>query len=804
MRLIPSISHSLRLSVGLAAWLFLAGLAHASPIPGQVVNFMNAYCAECHRPDKAEGDFSLTYLKPATTPEDAEYWQLVLDNLHLGDMPPRKAKQPTIEEVEPVTAWIEAELERARRVLAGHASEVVMRRLNVNEYQNVMLDLFGVQGDYAVAIPEDTKEEGFDNIGAALMLSAEHLTEYMKIADFVLGRAIREGEAPKLQEKTFTLRDIQDIEDQRAREREARKTGKKPEEIEIVHRGPYYPDYGDGQDALIPISGRLQPNTRSMFPVREPGYYEFSVTAYPVRNKGKIMPLQVRISNGNPSIPPEVIDTIQLQDPDEPVTRSFRVYIEPPYFVDVSMLGGARHIPGPEIPGSQEPMVAIREFQMKGPIHEQWPPRGHQLVLGELRPDELTDDLVPELLATVAPKLFRRPVAPNVLEEYQQYYQQQRAEKSPIEAYQSTLKAMMVSPFFLFQLEPAGQIDQYALASRLSFFLWRSVPDDTLYQLAAAGTLSEPQTLIAQVDRMLEDPKSERFIEDFVGQWLEVDKVGEMQPDGNLYPEYDAALEMAMVEETTRFIHEMIQHNLPIANLIDSDWTMLNDRLAEHYGIQGVKGNEFRRVKLDKSQTVRGGLLTHASILNVTSNGTTTSPVVRGVWMLDRLLGTPAPPPPPDVPPIEPDIRGATTIQEQLAAHRDIPQCASCHEKIDPFGLALENFDVIGGWRENYRALEGSGRRSKLVDGQPISADGELPRLGKFENFEQFRAILFENQHFVYTNMADKLATYALGRTLDFSDREQIESITRLTQQHGGGLRTMIHALIQSPLFQKP
>jgi len=347
--------------VAILAIAFLS-LPHVSTaaIPGQVVNFMNPYCAECHRPDEAKGDFSLTYLKPSTTPEDAEYWQLVLDNLHLGDMPPRKAKQPTIAEVEPVTSWIEEELKRARRMLAGHASEVVMRRLNVNEYQNVILDLFGVQGDYAVAIPEDTEEEGFDNIGAALMLSAEHMSEYMKIADFVLNRAIQEGEAPKVQEKSFTLRDIQDSDDQRAREREARKTGKNPDEIEITHKGPYYPDYGNGQDALIPISGRLQPNTRRMFPVREPGYYDFSVTAYPVRNKG-IMPLQVRISNGNPSIPPKVVDTIQLQDPDQPVTREYRVYIEPPYFVDVNMLKGARHIPGPEIPGSQEPMVAIRD-----------------------------------------------------------------------------------------------------------------------------------------------------------------------------------------------------------------------------------------------------------------------------------------------------------------------------------------------------------------------------------------------------------------------------------------------------------
>jgi hypothetical protein len=233
---------------------------------------------------------------------------------------------------------------------------------------------------------------------------------------------------------------------------------------------------------------------------------------------------------------------------------------------------------------------------------------------------------------------------------------------------------------------------------------------------------------------------------------------------------------------------------------------MLNDRLARHYGIPGVKGNEFRKVSLDKTKTVRGGLLTHASILSITSNGTTTSPVVRGVWLLEHLLGTPAPPPPPDVPPIEPDIRGASTIQEQLAKHRDIAQCASCHKKIDPYGLALENFDVIGGWREKYRALiQEKGRpRAQLGDGKPVTAADALPKLGAFKNFNEFRALLKQNEPLVFHNVAEKLAVYALGRSVSFADRDDLEAIVKATRANGGGMRTMLTTFVQSPIFKRP
>ncbi|MCB1236679.1 MAG: DUF1588 domain-containing protein, partial [Verrucomicrobiae bacterium] len=239
---------------------------------------------------------------------------------------------------------------------------------------------------------------------------------------------------------------------------------------------------------------------------------------------------------------------------------------------------------------------------------------------------------------------------------------------------------------------------------------------------------------------------------------------------------------------------------------IDSDWAMLNDRMARHYGIPGVEGNQFRRVALNRDETVRGGILTQASVLNVTSNGTVTSPVVRGVWVLEKLLGTPAPPPPPDVPPIEPDIRGATTIKDQLAKHREIPQCGACHRKIDPYGMALENFDVIGAWRENYRALKPgpNPKRPVLSEGQPVDASDELPDHGAFADFREFRRQLLTREDLVFENVARTLAVYALGREMDFSDEVAIRELSAATRDSGGGMKTLIHRLIESDLFHQP
>lgn len=795
---------------------FTATAWSANSIAPNVRTFFEGYCIDCHGPKKQKGDFRVDELKISETAADAENWQLVLDNLHLGEMPPEDEKQPKLAEVEPVTEWIEAELRRAAQLLGGQKGEVVLRRLNRFEYENTIEDLFDVRGDYAVGFPEDSVSGGFNNNGGALMLSAEQIAEYMKAADFILSRAIMTKPRPETKLVSFTLQDIEARKKKREEERAkfkgkkdegytetpAEKKRKEREKATGNYGSPFYPTFGD--DAIIPVM-YLKPDTKEFLQVREPGWYRFKVVAYAVRNEGKAMRLQVSHGTDNKEEPQTIAGIAQLVDA-TPREIEHRVYLQPNQRVQLTMLDGQNWLPGSRILEDKSPAIAIKRIELEGPMIEQWPPKGHQALFGTLEDvSNLDDAAVPRLLRDFAPKLFRRPADESVVAEFAAFYQERRKEMAALEAFKLTVKAMMVSPMFLYHYEPAQKVDDYALANRLSYFLWRSMPDEELSALAAKGALSNASALKKQTSRMLADPRAERFLKDFTGQWLETTKVGEMQPDKSLYPEYDDELERAMVQETQLFIREMLTHDLSIANLLDSDWTMLNDRLARHYGIEGVNGNEFRKVSLDRSKTVRGGLMTQSSILSITSNGTTTSPVVRGVWLLERLLGTPAPPPPPDVPPIEPDIRGASTINEQLAKHRNIAQCAACHAKIDPYGIALENFDVTGGWRDSYRALvEGKNNRKTLGEGKPVQPGDKLPKLGSFTGFTEFRSLLKKNETQVFHNVAEKLATYALGRSLGFADREDIDQIVKTTRANGGGLRTMVGELVTSPLFRRP
>ena len=798
-----------------------------------VREFLKQYCIDCHGADEQEADFRVDLLQVSTTATNAESWQLVLDNLNLGEMPPEDQPQPELAEVERVTNWMVAELRRARRVLSGDRGEVVLRRLNRTEYEYTIEDLFGVRGDFTSGFPADATVEGFDNNGAGLMLSAEQIDAYLQAADDVLDRAIQTTPRPETKKAHFTLHDFNREAWKRFREGIARRQRdfetltpneqqRTREMIKDLEESPYsgfsFPSVENGKlrvptpeddepvDAVIAIQAAYAaPDSRRAFSVKYPGWYRFRVTAYGINNQDQ--PVRLKISYGSlrEGTIPKVAAVISLAE-SQPQDFEYRLYLQPKDVIKVEMIDGQNwarredliHLPGP--------FVAIRSMEMEGPILEQWPPRGHQRLLGRREADELKDEHVPTILAGLAPALFRRRVARDVIREYEEFYVAARNQGStPLDAFRLTVKAMMVSPHFLYHVEPEDRPDDDAIANRLAYFLWRSMPDARLRQLAGDGKLTQPEVLRSEVDRLLADEKSLRFLKDFAGQWLEIDEVGEMQPDGDLYPEYESELERSMIGETEAFLRELIQRDLSLDNLIDSDWAMLNDRMARHYGIPGVQGSEFRRVRLDKEQTVRGGLLTHASILNVTSNGTTTSPVVRGVWILERLLGTPPPPPPPDVPPIEPDIRGVTRIQMQLERHRSIEQCAACHRKIDPYGLAMEGFDVIGGLRTKYRALipTANPNRPKLTQGPRVIASDRLPRLGEFEDFREFRELLKQETALVHKNVAHQLATFALGTSMDYSDAEVLREVVEKTNEQGGGMKTMIRELVASEIFAR-
>ena len=805
----------------------------ADDVDPQVTAFLKRYCIECHGATKPKGDFRVDALRIAANAADAENWQLVLGNLQLGEMPPKDAKQPTPAEVEKVTGWIQGEISRAAAVLKGTGGEVVLRRLNRVEYANTIADLFDVHGDFTAGFPEDLREHGFDNNGAALMLSAAQMQEYMKAADFVLARAIAPPTRPETMSKTSTLHDGNRRAIEIARKglenrlanfdkltpQEKANTRKMEEAVKANpdshgYRFPVWengtlrppkPTDGPHLDAVMTVQQYFSGGPALSYPGRAAGWCKVKAVAYALKNDGK--PTRLKFSAGppKPGAVPKVETVFTFTD-EQPREVEAMYYLEPGDRVEFTMMDGAPHSQGRSMIDQPGPFIAIRLFSIEGPIYESWPPKGHRTLLGDIDPTQPTPEKAAAIAAHLAPKLFRRPVDDAAVAKYRALYEKFAKTMKPDEALRGMLTAMLVSPRFLYHEEPPNGPDAYATASRMSYFLWRSTPDDELLRAAADGSLLDATKRRMQAERMLADVRAERFVKDFSGQWLRVREVGVMKANADLYPEYDTELEAAMRGETEHFIAEMFQRDLPLANLIDSDWTMLNERLAKHYRIDGVVGPDFRRVSLDKSKTVRGGLLTHASIHAVTSNGSTTSPVIRGTWMLEKFLGTPAPPPPPDVPAIEPDIRGATTIKEQLAKHRDIASCASCHRKIDPPGFALENFDVIGGWRVHYRALVEPmpGARAKLSDGPSVDSADEWEGVGRFASFQEFRELVKKREDLVTQNLTHQLATFALGRVPGFADRQPLKDIATNVREKKSGMKSLVIDIVSSPVFTNP
>jgi hypothetical protein len=417
-----------------------------------------------------------------------------------------------------------------------------------------------------------------------------------------------------------------------------------------------------------------------------------------------------------------------------------------------------------------------------------------------------------KLLASFLPKAVRHPVADEVRERYVGLVNARLQAGDCFEsAMRWAVRAALCSPDFLYHYEPATKLDDFALANRLSYFLCNSLPDDALTKLAASNSLHDSKTLRAEAERLLKDKRSQRFIDDFLGQWLKLRAIAANDPDKKLYPEFSPYLQDSMVAETRAYFRELLDKNLDSTHLVRSDFAMLNDKLATHYGIEGVSGPKIRRVSLPPD-CMRGGLLTQASILKVTANGTTTSPVPRGAFVLDRILGNPPEPPPASVPAVEPDVRGATTIREQLDKHRNDALCASCHAKIDPPGFALESFDVIGGFRTRYRSLEiGDNAPRGKIDpfigisfklGPPVDPRSQLSDGRAVNDIREMQTLLAADRRTLLMNLAQQWLTYATSRPAAFRDHDAINDIVDAAEKQGGGLRTLLHEVIQSPLFQ--
>jgi len=633
-------------------------------------------------------------------------------------------------------------------------------------------------------------------------------------------------------------------------EKEGKKSQPREGASTAIFRGAYTPFYYGFDKFKAPVRGDYKVRLKARSVLRQTDYVDWEGDKNPRFYPNLVLdatrryptPVNDRVFSGKRSEPVKVYSST-LDEPNTQNMLPIGIFEAPPETPEVSELEAflekgamvkldCMRLPSPMVPAMPHtiqkgsdgyPGVAFHWLEVEGPIIGQWPPASYRALFGDVLFQQMGRHVVAvseqpledagKLLAAFMDRVYRRPVAKTEIDRFYQYAKQLlKEDHSFTEAMIATYSAVLASPEFLFHCGQPGELDDFALAERLSFFLGESMPDDSLRALARQGKLRESKTLRAEVDRLLDKPEAKRFVREFLNSWLKLDEINDTDPDRELYPEYagDWWLVNSMVEESRLYFADLIAGNRPSRNVIDADYTFVDERLARHYGVPGVFGPSFRRKSLPEKSPY-GGILTQAAVLKVTANGTVTSPVLRGVYVMERLLGDPPSPPPPSVPAVEPDIRGAATIRELLKKHRADASCASCHKKIDPPGFALESFDVMGRWRENYRSLaqgseriEGVGRSgNEFVHfiGKEVDASGVTPRGGHFDDILQFKKLLLQDEEAIARNLTEQLLVYATGAPVGFADRDDVSAILEKSRASAFGVRTVIHEIIQSPLF---
>jgi hypothetical protein len=756
------------------------------------------HCNQCHSGTNREGDFSVTSLTDDfDNRQNRDQWLNVLEQLRAGTMPPNDQQPPPTKEVRDAIDWITAQLEQSELVRRQTEGRVVMRRLNRAEYANTIRDLLGVEVDLTDLLPMDTSTNGFDNNAELLHTSSFLMRNYLDAADRVLDEAIANEPKPWILKKRFDIR----------------------EEKSVKATGSVYRHTDDGVAIFATWESANIRVTMWNFRSHVRGKYRFRISGYGYQSEGK--PISFRVTAGTlKEVTEERLIDYFAVPADTPTVIEFTEQLEPENRIRILAEGLPALPPAVEKIGADKytgPGLVIQWVDVEGPILESWPPPSHKSIFGDLELNRVSSDRfevisqqpmadAERILRDFARRAFRRIVTGDDIKPYLARVKSKLDQNDSFEqAMRVGLKGILVSPDFLFLRETPTKLNDFALASRLSYFLWSSMPDEELFRIAAENKLHERAVLAEQIERMLRDPKAKAFNTNFTGQWLSLRAIDATLPDGTLYPEYDDILKTSMLKETSLFFDEVLKNDLPITQFVSSDFTFLNARLAKHYRIPGVEGMEMRKVILP-ADSHRGGLLTMGSVLKVTANGTTTSPIIRGAWILERILGTPPPKPPKDVEAIEPDIRGATTIREQLAKHRDVESCASCHRKIDPPGFALESFDVIGGWRDHYRATgeprEINGRRVRYWNGPAVDPSDVLSDGRRFRNIDDYKQLILEDKDQLARNLTEKLLAYGTGAAPTQADTPEIEAIVNLLRDKKYGFRTLIHEIVQSPLFQ--
>ena len=760
---------------------FLA-ISHAAELPGfkeHAGGFFEQSCVDCHDGETKKGGLDLTKID-ASMAGQTDLWTRIYDRVRDGEMPPKNRKaRPGPEDVKSFLKWVEPRLVDADRF----QREVALRRLNRVEYGNTIRDLLGVEFDFSKILPEDQKAGGFDNNGRALAVSADQMEAYLKAASLAVTKVLMPGEKPVPQKVV---------------------ADPAPELLGFITKYPTS-SYAivDGMAAAF----KTERSDYSQIASREhgtkkAGRYRFKFQAKALNTVDDLV-FMIRTNTGL-NVAAGNLGYFEVG----PELKDFEIETEmaaysPLQFFALGLPASVEKAANPKYPG-----IAFGKVEMTGPLADTWPPECHTRLLGGLDLAKATVQDARAVLEKFMPRAFRRPVEAAELDRYAGIVSRQLAEGRGFpESLRTALLAVLCSPNFLYLREdvtPGGsRVSDTEFASRLSYFLWSSMPDAELLKLAGEGRLREPQMLRAQVERLLKSPEAAQFVENFTGQWLHLREITATTPDAKTFPDFDELLQVSMVREGEGFFREILDKDLPVSNFLNSDFAMLNGRLAQHYGIDGVKGMTLRSVKLPEG-SVRGGVLTQAGVLKVTANGSYTSPVVRGAWVLDNILGKPSPPPPPNINGIEPDIRGATTMRQQLEKHRDDPSCAACHQYIDPPGFALESFDPTGALRTKYVRFEVTNAekgKGNLIEGADVDATGNLADGRIFAGIAEFKKLLMTSQDDFERCLTKKLLTYGLGRDLGFSDREAVAAIDKQAASGGHGLRTLIHIIAASETF---
>jgi hypothetical protein len=801
--------------------ILIAGVGPASAVHGgePLEAFLQKHCLRCHGPEKKKGDLRVDKLsRDFNSSADTHRWAEVIERINAGEMPPKNEPRPTQDEISAFVTKLDAKLKEGRAARMAARPAVAHYRLSRKEYQNTVYDLLGVRYDPAKPgeLLADTLWHGYERVGSELSLSPSHVDRYYRAAELVLDRAFpaKSGEARKVRKTAAELHYDGGKEQQAALDRFG---------IKRPLRNLLFPGH---------VQNALSANWFGKTGPEHSGLYKVRIQASGIRPPGG-QPAHLSIGKRTGEETVDGLIEFDLTAPeDRPQTYEFEVFLEMPATLDfcvvatdvVDRRAGAAfrnalssrsymftHSSDTRLLNPNAPQmfddkgnglfstVLLDWIEWEGPI-ETAAERSRRT--GLLPPDDATPEVVAEHLERFAERAWRRPVKKEELEGYLRSYRAEReAGEKTAAAYRVAMLGVLTSRHFLYLVEGEpvvrDRLNDWELASRLSYFLWSSMPDTGLFAAAKGGAL-KGDGLKKEVDRLLADPRTNHFIDDFPRQWLQLHRVGMFPPDKKLYPTYDPWLETSMRIEPVEYFREMFAKNLPLDAFLDSDWTMANARLCDFYGLPEPKTGGFERVSL-KPQDHRGGLLAMGAVLGLTSDGTRHRPVHRGVWVSEAIFGKTPPPPPANVSAIEPSPPESpkATLRQKIEAHRNNANCAACHRNIDPLGIAWDNYDAIGQWRTREKVAQGRGE-DPLIDPSGVMPDGR-----PFKDSVQFKRLLLEDRDKFLHAFIEHLSTYALRRVLTVDDREQIASLTEEAKTNQYGLKEIVRAVALSDLIRK-